>query len=146
MQEQLDIRQEMSAVRNRGLANATMLAKRVEKLSDWREHVRAHPWPIALAVGAVAYWVMPTKHVSRLPPQAAHETVSRTGTGAVAPASTREEKVANAASVRGAALGFIGSLVGNALRSYVTDQVQSLITPRGSHATPQQRQTSYSDF
>ncbi len=146
MQQQLDLRQEMALVRSRGLANAQVLAERVEKLSDWREHVRAHPWPIALATGALAYWMIPAKHASApvlsKTQQAAHQSASE-ATGVDA---ERDVKVAGMAGIGGAAMGFVGSLIGNAVRSYISEQVQTLITSRGSHVASQQRQAPLSRF
>lgn len=147
MQQQLEIRHEMSAVRRRGLANAEVLAERVEKLSDWREHVRAHPLPMALAVSALAYWLVPSRTRTGAVP----------GTGTVVPSqgkadsnesrlAKKEAKAASFAGVGGAAMGFVGSLIGNAVRSYVSDQVQTLITSRGNHDASQQRQAPLSRF
>ncbi len=140
MQEQLELREKMSFVRSRGLDNASELGERVEKLSDWREHVRAHPVPIALAVGALAYWAIPTKTKV-----AASSAPSQTPRGSVE-GTEREAKVAGIAGLGGAAMGFLGSLLGNAVRSYVSDQVQTLITSRGNHVASQQRQTPFSSF
>ena len=162
MQQQAEIRSQMSEVRRRGLANAEVLAERVERLSDWREHVRAHPLPIALAVGALAYWLVPSRSRSGTgiasgtgTASASSASASRTGTVAseIGGAGTRdsslskkEARVANFAGVGAAAMGFVASLVGNAVRSYVSEQVQTLITSRGSHDASQQRQAPVSRF
>lgn len=145
MPTQSDLRHEMSAVRNRGLANATELGERVEKLSDWREHVRAHPWPIALAAGALACWAVPRRRVARHSTNGADTVLPAMSRSADAP-TEREVKTASAAGLGGALMGFAGSLIGNAVRSYVSEQVQTLITSRGNHAPSQQRKTSFSDF
>lgn len=145
MHTQSDLRQEMSSVRNRGLAHASVLGERVEKLSDWREHVRAHPWPIALAVGALACWAVPTKTKTHAAP-IADSTSSTSKSSNVDTVTERDIKTAGAAGLGGALMGFVGSMIGNAVRSYVSEQIQTLITSRGNHATSQQRKTSFSDF
>ena len=151
MQEQLEIRQRMSMVRTRGLANATELAERVERLSDWREHVRAHPWPIALAAGALAFWIVPARRVPRhapayTPSMGASESRAAAAASSSETPTEREAKMATFSGIGGAAMGFVGSLIGNAVRSYVSEQVQSLINPRGNHDAPQQRQAPFSRF
>ncbi len=150
MPSQAELRKEMSLVRNRGLANASALAERVERLSDWREHVRAHPLPLALAAGALAFWMVPKSRSQSATArtEAMASTASSTkgsGTGNAAP-TEREAKVAGIAGIGGAAMGFLGSLIGNAVRNYVGEQIQTLITSRGNHAPPQQRQTPLSRF
>ncbi len=136
MHEQLEIRQQMSEVRNRGTAHVRLLADRVEKLSDWREHVRAHPVPIALAAAVAAYWLVPSK-----------PRPSGTGTVASAKETGTDESPAKAstrASMTGAAMGFVGTLLANAIRNYISEQLNSLVsTSRGNHAAPQQRQTPF---
>ena len=144
MHEQLELRDKMSFVRSRGLDNASELGQRVEKLSDWREHVRAHPVPIALAVAGLAYWVIPPKRVASYPAKS-YRSGSKPATDDD-DVSEREVKVAGIAGMGGAAMGFLGSLLGNAIRSYVSEQVQTLITSRGNHAASQQRQTPFSGF
>ena len=159
MQQQAEIRRQMTEVRRRGLANAEVLAERVERLSDWREHVRAHPLPIALGVAALAYWLVPSRTrtgtASMLAKPDSRMPESRTGT--VAPVigggssgesslAKKEARVASFAGVGGAAMGFVTSLVGNAVRSYVSEQVQTLITSRGNHDASQQRQAPLSRF
>ncbi len=147
MHEQLEIRTRMSAVRSRGLVNANQLAEQVEKLSDWREHVRAHPLPIALAVAGLAYWAVPSRGSKQV------DRTERVEAGTTSSQALKESdrdaasaKVAKASGLAGAALGFVGSLVGNAVRSYVSEQVQTLITSRGDHAASQQRPAPYARY
>ncbi len=90
MDEQTELRQAMSVVRSRGLANADVLAKRVERLSDWREHVRAHPLPIALAAAALGYWLVPIRPRQLPPPP----TGTGTATGQALPVSAQRKVAA----------------------------------------------------
>lgn len=143
MQEQLELCQKMSFVRSRGLDNASELGERVEKLSDWREHVRAHPVPIALAVAALAYWAVPAK---RNAPQPTLPSRATNSVKAEVDATDDAAKTAGIAGMGGVAMGFLGSLIGNAVRSYVSEQIQTLITSRGNHAASQQRKTPFSGF
>ncbi len=136
MQDRLEIREAMGIVRNRGLASADLLAERVEKLADWREHVRAHPWPIALAVAATGFWMVPARQAkpnsrSRLP---AVESLKSHDNGVVRKPDESKAGIANLA------MAFVGSMIGNAVRSYVSGQIQSLVNTRGNHAASEQRQ------
>lgn len=135
MSERLQICERMAAVRSRGLVNARELGEEVERLGDWREHVRAHPIPLALAAAALGYWVVPARRKKR-PVEAPSSGFSG---GA---ASAREEKAKAATGITGLLLGFATTLAGNAIRSYVSQQVQSLVQGKDDHASFVQRQAS----
>lgn len=153
MQEQLEICQQMAVVRSRGLANARGLGHEVERLTDWREHVRAHPIPVVLAAAALGYWIVPAKskrEVHRLRPlarersqngQDEHRQSHRVNEEEPV-LETREVKKAGVAGMSGAVMGFVGSMIGNAVRSYVAEQMHTLIQGHSNHASSNQRQTS----
>ncbi len=145
MLDQTTLRQEMDHVRSRGLVNAGELKQEVQRLADWREHVRSHPVPFVLATAALAYFLIPTRARR---PRAVPVDVSRTqvaGNTTVGSASTVDSageastKTAGIASLSGAAMGFAGSLIGNAVRSYIAEQLQTLIHTRGNHAVQSKR-------
>jgi len=129
MGETLQICERMAAVRSRGLVNARELGEEVERLGDWREHVRAHPIPLVLAAAALGYWVVPTR---RKAPKV-EPTAEVRGSSTV-----REEKTKG--GLAGVVLGFATSLAGNAIRSYVSQQVQSLVQGKDDHGSFVQRQ------
>ena len=133
MGERLQICEQMAAVRSRGLVNARELNEEVERLGDWREHVRAHPIPLALAAAALGYWAVPTK---RKPPKADGPLQGHSR----AASEIREEK--SKAGMAGLVMGFVTSMAGNAIRSYVSQQVQSLVQGRDDHGSFVQRQAS----
>jgi len=133
MGERIQICEQMAAVRCRGLVNARELNDEVERLGDWREHVRAHPIPLALAAAAIGYWVVPAKRKRakvKLPQ----------GEARVAAEVREQEKGKAATGLAGLAMGFITSMAGNAIRTYVSQQVQSLVQGRDDHGSFVQRQ------
>jgi hypothetical protein len=132
----LHIREKMAAVRSRGLVNARELGAEVERLGDWREHVRAHPVPLALAAAVLGYWLVPSRPRREVPVRAA-------AAASAAPTPAQEEKVktAGAAGMGGAIMGFAGSLLGNAIRSYVSQQVQTIFQGKEDHGSFVQRQS-----
>jgi hypothetical protein len=135
----LHICEKMAAVRSRGLVNARELGEEVERLSDWREHVRAHPIPIAIAAAVVGYWLVPTRPKSPV----RHLREAELPAGGKSPPSVQEEKVKTAgiAGVGGALMGFAGSLIGNAVRSYAMQQIQTIFQSKDDHASFVQRQS-----
>ncbi len=130
------ITQKMTEVRNRGLVNARELGEEVERLGDWREHVRAHPVPLALAAAAVGFWVVP----SRTQRTAAEQLVGKSPNHR----QTTDETLRSSsiAGMGGAVMGFVGSMIGNAVRSYVSQQVHSLIQGGDRNAAYEERPTS----
>ncbi|MCC6511650.1 MAG: hypothetical protein IT423_21300 [Pirellulaceae bacterium] len=46
-----------------------------------------------------------------------------------------QAKTSAIAGFGGAAMGFVGSLIGNAVRNYVAEQLHTLIQDRGKNAT-----------
>jgi len=136
----LHIREKMAAVRSRGLVNARELGEEVERLGDWREHVRAHPIPLTLAAAVVGYWLVPARPKS--PPRARRESESeRRDKAASTPMHEEKAKTAGLAGMGGAIMGFAGSLLGNAVRSYVSQQVQTIFQSKDDHASFVQRQS-----
>jgi hypothetical protein len=136
----LHIREKMAAVRSRGLVNARELGEEVERLGDWREHVRAHPIPLAIAAAVLGYWMVPSrpKRVIR----ARSEPDSRRRQSAEsAPMHEEKAKTAGLAGMGGAIMGFAGSLLGNAVRSYATQQIQTIFQSKDDHASFVQRQS-----
>jgi len=135
MSERLQICEQMAMVRSRGLVNARELGEEVERLSDWREHVRAHPVPLALAAAALGYWAVPARRKPS-PPATASPVEVRTA------AAVREEKGKVATGIGGLVMGFVTSMAGNAIRSYVSQQVHSLVQGKDDHGSFVQRQAS----
>lgn len=136
----LHICEKMSAVRSRGLVNARELGEEVERLSDWREHVRAHPIPIAIAAAVVGYWLVPVRPKS--PARQLREPEAARGGNKSSPSVQEEKaKTAGVAGVGGALMGFAGSLLGNAVRSYAMQQIQTIFQSKDDHASFVQRQS-----
>lgn len=131
MSSKLQICEQMAAVRSRGLVNARELGEEVERLGDWREHVRAHPVPLVIAAAALGFWAVPSRRKKV-------EVPSLVSSGA----SAREETAKAKTGMAGLLVGFATSLAGNAIRSYVSQQVQSLVQGKDDHASFVQRQAS----
>jgi hypothetical protein len=137
MSEKLLICEQMAAVRNRGLVNASELGEEVERLSDWREHVRAYPVPLVLGAAALGFWIVPGR--------VRKKRVDKSGSSHSARAETIQEertKTAGVAGIGGAAMGFVGSLIGNAVRAYIAEQLHSLMQGKNDHAPQDQRKAS----
>ena len=109
----------MREVRARGHLDAYELKLGVDRLSDWREHVRSHPLP-AVAIGAVAGFQtaravfpgpQPTKKVSRKAKKNADDI--------------DENEVAAKAGAASAVTAIVGTMLTNAAKQYLTYQLQS---------------------
>lgn len=138
MSDKLLICEQMAAVRNRGLLNASELGEEVERLGDWREHVRSFPVPLVLGAAAAGFWLMPGRaRKKKVEPVAFHAASEQ-------PDSVQEERVktAGVVGIGGAAMGFVGSLIGNAVRSYIGEQLHTLIQGKNDHATQDERKAS----
>lgn len=140
----------MVEIRARGLRKARELNADIERLGDWREHVRAHPWPVALAVLAAGYYVVPSKTQSSkslgsdsvLNGRAASS--EHGSAGSQAPASQAEkERAVGFSGAGGAVVGFLGSMAANAVRSYVSSRIQRLLSGNNHDQASFQRQASH---
>lgn len=137
MGEKLQICERMAAVRSRGLVNAQELGEEVERLGDWREHVRAHPIPLALATAAAAFWLVPGRRRVAKPVAPFGSIAASHGL----PEVQGQKAKANGGFV-GLLMGFATSLAGNAIRNYVSQQVQSLVQGKDGNGPIVQRQAS----
>jgi hypothetical protein len=131
---------EMSIVRARGLRRARAMGHDFERLSDWREHVRAHPIPLAVAAMVAGYYVIPSKSKPSDNGWQKPATTSPFGMGAKQDAAERP----SAKSTAGAAvLGIVGSMVSNLIRSYMSKQIHSLFSGNDHDQASLQRETSH---
>ena len=55
------LQREMAAIRRRSLETASEIPAAIDRLQDWREHVRANPLPTILAAAALGYFAVPSK-------------------------------------------------------------------------------------
>ncbi|MFO1064882.1 MAG: hypothetical protein U0892_13535 [Pirellulales bacterium] len=142
----------MVEIRARGLRKARELNADIERLGDWREHVRAHPWPVALAVLAAGYYVVPSRTQRSKSSGFNSEYHGRARAGASENGSAGEETpVSHAEKERavgfsqagGAVVGFLGSMAANAVRSYVSSRIQRLLSGNNHDQASFQRQASH---
>jgi hypothetical protein len=135
-----DIMERMAAVRARGLRNARELGHDFERLSDWREHVRAHPIPLTLAALAAGFYIVPTK-----PKQTPAAVASQMRAAASGPVSRAAEPVGATSTpgMKGAVLGFVGSMLANTIRGYVSHQIQTLLSGGEHDQAPSQRKAPH---
>ncbi len=140
MHEQQEIVQRMAEVRSRGLVNAHDLGHDVERLSDWREHVRAYPIPLALGAAIVGYWMIPARKTA-VPKTQTVRSESSELPYPTTQQPVQETKRFSLAGLSGAAMGFVGTLAANAARSYISEQMHSLVYGDSEHGPFQQRQT-----
>ena len=111
---------QMQGVRERGHLDAYELKLGVDRLSDWREHVRSHPLA-AVAASAVAGFVI-TRSV--FPGPQPPKKVVRKGK-AKGEDEIDENEVAVKAGAASAVTAVVGTLLTNAAKQYVSYQLQN---------------------
>lgn len=112
------IAERMQEVRRRGHANAYHLRVGVDRVSDWREHVKAYPLPSVVAACIVGYWA--TSKV--LPDRSVRYTSAPNVNG---PAND-EAQVAKTTATAGIA-AFAGSIATNLIRQYARGYIDKYI-------------------
>jgi hypothetical protein len=110
----------MQEVRRRGHSNAYQLRVGVDRVSDWKEHVKAHPLPAIFASAFVGYLATSKllgngSSSSEKIPQGVHMSEQKA-----------DEQVAKASISAGVA-GFVGSMLSNALRQYARGYVENYV-------------------
>lgn len=117
-EEEGTLAERMREVRARGHRDAYELKLGVDRLSDWREHVRSHPLP-AVAVGAVAgFLTIRTIFPGPQPVKKSSRKVKEDGVDS-------GTEVAAKAGVASALTAMVGTMLANAARQYMTQQLQS---------------------
>lgn len=112
----------MQEVRRRGHSNAYQLRVDVDRVSDWREHVKAHPLPAVVAAALLGYVatskMLGGKSDNRVTPRV---EIHHGGS------STTTEKQVAKASIGAGVAAFAGSIVSNMLRQYAKGYVDNYI-------------------
>lgn len=154
---QHEIVQRMHALRSEGAWAAAQLPRDIDRATDWREHVRAHPIPAVLAAAALGFTLVPgrSRSSAAAAPRGSGEPAQH-GAGAAASSTQRQAAHAQAAAREGglsyyakpviAALSAwagrvaIASATG-ALQRLATENLQSLPSSFMKHgsAPPQRR-------
>lgn len=116
----------MRRVRERGHLDAYELKLGVDRLSDWREHVRSHPLPAFAASAVIGFLTTRAVFPSPQPPK----KVVRKGDKAKGDKAKNEEpvsenEVAAKAGITSAIAAMAGTMLMNAAKQYVTYQVQN---------------------
>ncbi len=112
------IAERMQEVRRRGHANAYHLRVGVDRVSDWREHVKAYPLPSVIAACVAGYWATTKLFPNRSVPS----TFSKASEGT----SKGEAQVAKTTAAAGIA-AFAGSIATNLIRQYARGYIDSYI-------------------
>ncbi|WP_404305405.1 hypothetical protein [Neorhodopirellula lusitana] len=60
------IRDRMQAIRNELPYDADAARARVQELTDWKYHMRKHPWPLLAAAAVAGYLLVPSKQPVRV--------------------------------------------------------------------------------
>ncbi len=116
------IARKMQGVRERGRLDAHELKLGVNRMSDWREHVRAHPLPIVLAAASVSFLVAMsvTKPWNQNPSNALKRSAPKQS------ASDSDELLTKSTAM--SAVGaIVGTVVTTALKQYLTSQVRNAL-------------------
>lgn len=112
----------MQEVRRRGHSNAYQLRVGVDRVSDWKEHVKAHPIP-AIVASAIVGYIATSKLIGRTQPSASvsvAQAVRHAG-----PQQTQEQAARTTATAGVAA--FVGSIVSNAVRQYARGYIENYV-------------------
>lgn len=88
------IRARMQAIRTDLPYGADAARARVQELTDWKYHMRKHPWPILAATAAVSYLLVPADRQERI----------------VIHSDTTDPKTAETAPKKSMAGGIVGAL------------------------------------
>jgi hypothetical protein len=143
-----DLIERMNAIRNTSERHVERLHHEVERLKDWREHVKARPF---LAVGASAvagFWLVSrltagsngsASSAINLSNGAAHSGVSANGGPSSGSSSANrrvvhhktdnvdEDKVANKTSLKAGAMAMVGTLASTAIRMAATHYLRAYL-------------------
>ena len=113
-----DIRQRMAEVRVRGVADANELDRAIERVKDWREHFKVHPFA-SIALAAVAgYSLVP--HRKAVPTTARCPSVASVASSGALP----ESSTAASSALRLVVGGLMSQILRNAAKTWVTSQIQ----------------------
>lgn len=113
----------MQEVRRRGHSNAYQLRVGVDRVSDWKEHVKAHPLP-AIVASAIVGYVATSKLLAPRPEppiQVPLQDQIRALRG-----QTQEQQAAKTTITAGVA-AFVGSIVSNAVRQYARGYIENYV-------------------
>jgi hypothetical protein len=105
----------MQQIRTQLPYNADAARAHMQELTEWRYHVRKHPWPILIGAGIIGYLIVPAKRSSSAapvsqPPAKNGETVAKKSlwggvAGALATMAIRSATSIAAQQVAGALSG-----------------------------------------
>ncbi|MCA9136948.1 MAG: hypothetical protein KDB00_09315 [Planctomycetales bacterium] len=101
------IRRRMQKIRNELPYDADAARERVRQLTDWKYHVRKHPWPILVTAGVIGYMSIPAKNQDR--------TTRKSGAGLTDDASA--VPIDSPSAEKGLLGGITGALLTLAIRS-----------------------------
>jgi hypothetical protein len=152
-----EILRRMAEVRAKGHADVHHLDHAVERMKDWREHFKSHPWLATGLATVTAYLLVPHRRPQTVrveyrqdPPLAAgfadrssdRETANR---GKQTKGGNNEEPTDTAKAAGLAITGVIGGMVmqlaKNAFRTWATNEIQRRLRP--SHPSPQVARQTY---
>ncbi len=107
----------MQEVRRRGHANAYHLRVGVDRVSDWKEHVKAYPIPAVVLAAVVGYWA-----TSKLIP-----AKTRTKSRSERIADEQHQEVVTKSTATAGIAAFAGSLASNLIRQYARGYLDNYI-------------------
>ncbi len=117
-----EIRRQMAALRSRGEANVAQFSHAIDRVTDWREHYKAHPWAAVAVAAATGYFLAPRRQSKPVH----HSGAQSLNNGN---ASTVAEKVAPATATA-AVGGVITTFLMRFVKDYVTNTVKSHVQQR----------------
>ncbi len=117
-----ELQRRMHALRSTGDRDVRQLQNEMERVADWREHVRARPVLSAVAAAVVGFTVVRAVFATR-------------------PASAPVLRAGTNRSAAGSALAFVGGMASTLVRQWISDYVKKelKVGQNGSAAKPNSR-------
>ncbi len=117
-----DIRKRMAQVRRSGQTHVAELGQAMGRVTDWREHYKAHPWFAVAAAMATGYFVAPKRHLS---PKSNGRAVPQT--------ESSDAKETAQSITTGAIGGMIGTFASRMIKDYLSNVLRQQIMNRFEH-------------
>jgi hypothetical protein len=122
------LREQMARVRSHLANDVGEVVEQAKELTDWRTHVRRHPWLCAGAAAAVGFMVVPTRrHKQPEPQDVSHvQAALASGTG-------NQAKARRASGTMQALVNLAAGIAFRSLMSVATNQLQNIVVSRANH-------------
>ena len=122
------LREQMARVRSHLANDVGEVVEQAKELTDWRRHVRRHPWLCAGAAAALGFMVVPARR-----PQYLERHDGSHLRAAMAQSSGERPKSRRARGTMQALGNLAAGLAVKSLMSVATNQLQNIVVSRANH-------------